>query len=71
MWKTNNSITGVTRGLNFSSAVSHSDTDTATYVNVVNIDLSNKNWIYIKRFTSKLIELYDGWVIFFGSTILS
>jgi len=24
------------------------------------VNLSNKNWIYIKRFTSKLIELYDG-----------
>ena len=32
-----------------------------SFLNDMNsIDLSNKNWIYIKRFTSKLIELYDG-----------
>jgi len=31
------------------------------FLNEMNsVDLSNKNWIYIKRFTSKLIELYDG-----------
>jgi len=31
------------------------------FLNEMNsVDLSNKNWIYIKRFTGKLIELYDG-----------
>ena len=36
------------------------DTFDAFLNDMNSVDLSNKNWIYIKRFTSKLIELYDG-----------